>query len=318
MNKNEQNYFSDPNTRSPYITRGGEFETGKSLYIQPVANPPNESEGTDLFSYYVKEGLDDTGKVIFNETRQAWYIARMHEVAKAIRYLHKCGLMHRDIKLENVIICKNNDNTDKAVVCDYDCLKAFSEEDGSNTPTGSLAYMHPTVPEGEYGPYVDWFSYAVMLCVIFLNVRNPFAADGLYEGISQKPIIDNFVQGDQGKLVDRFQDAYAFHDKTSKETKLEFIELLQVCCSSIKLSGRDRETTEKSIISWPFFGTEEEPPLKKLRVAGRRRRHPSTRRKSRQSRSTRVKTRPRRRTVVKRRRRQRQRSRSAFLYTTKH
>jgi len=45
----------------------------------------------------------------------------MLQLANAVAYMHSRGIMHRDIKLENILICKSNDKEYKIVLIDFGC-----------------------------------------------------------------------------------------------------------------------------------------------------------------------------------------------------
>ncbi|KAH8991889.1 kinase-like domain-containing protein [Lactarius hatsudake] len=108
------------------------------------------------------------------------------ELACAIDHLHSLGIIHRDIKLENVMI-KNDGHIvlgDFGLACSLETIM-FPEshlsgslgadssdifEPVSRDICGTLPYMAPEVLCGmEYSYSVDWFSYGVFLHVFYLN-----------------------------------------------------------------------------------------------------------------------------------------------------
>jgi serine/threonine protein kinase len=116
----------------------------------------------------------------------------MYDVqACAVNHLHSLGIIHRDIKLENVMV-KNDGHV---VLGDFD-MAVRLETASSSAPRpggslrggkdnalktrgvyGTLPYMAPEVLRNmEYSYGVDWFSYGVFLHVFYLDeVTIPFS-----------------------------------------------------------------------------------------------------------------------------------------------
>jgi len=104
--------------------------------------------------------------------------------ACAVNHLHSLGIIHRDIKLENVMV-KNDGHV---VLGDFD-LAVHLETASASAPRpsgslrggkddavktrgvcGTLPYMAPEVLRNmEYSYGVDWFSYGVFLHVFYLD-----------------------------------------------------------------------------------------------------------------------------------------------------
>jgi serine/threonine protein kinase len=104
--------------------------------------------------------------------------------ACAVNHLHGLGIIHRDIKLENVMV-KNDGHV---VLGEFDLAVRLETADSSAPrPSGSLLggkgnalktrrvcgtlpYMAPEVLRNmEYSYGVDWFSYGVFLHVFYLD-----------------------------------------------------------------------------------------------------------------------------------------------------
>ena len=70
----------------------------------------------------------------------------MSQVCSGIQYLHECGIAHRDIKCENVLLTSVDYNTASCKLCDFGLSKACGEDGGISFPTagvGTVAYMAP-------------------------------------------------------------------------------------------------------------------------------------------------------------------------------
>lgn len=69
------------------------------------------------------------------------------QMCLAVQYLHKRGMAHRDIKLENIIVDKDFN----VKLCDYGCMKETGQSSMSTTLCGTLPYLAPELVR--QGPY---------------------------------------------------------------------------------------------------------------------------------------------------------------------
>ncbi|PXF47654.1 putative myosin light chain kinase [Gracilariopsis chorda] len=99
----------------------------------------------------------------------------MREIIKGVEYLHDVGVVHCDIKPEN-ILCKSKQWPYSVKLCDFG-LANFFDQYNNNTMTetiGTPGYVAPEVVRREpYGPPVDMWACGVVLYVM-LSGRMPF------------------------------------------------------------------------------------------------------------------------------------------------
>ncbi len=91
--------------------------------------------------------LHSLGRLDANETRRI-----LKEVAEALAYAHERGVVHRDIKPDNILLCADDDG--RVMVTDFGIARAVSEgSDSRLTATGMAigtpAYMSPEQSMGE-------------------------------------------------------------------------------------------------------------------------------------------------------------------------
>ncbi|MCX5761904.1 MAG: serine/threonine-protein kinase, partial [Gemmatimonadetes bacterium] len=104
----------------------------------------DESAGIVYFAMGLVEG-DPLAKLLFHEPRPPIATVRrvLREVADALNFAHSRGVVHRDIKPDNILI---ETATGRAVVTDFGIARA-AEADGRLTATGiavgTPAYMSP-------------------------------------------------------------------------------------------------------------------------------------------------------------------------------
>jgi len=135
------------------------FDTDDTLFIVMEL-----MEGGELYDEIVK-------RKTFTE-KDAAEITR--QLCEALQYLHARGIVHRDLKLENLLLKKKGDLEIK--LADFGLSKLYSGQ-ALQTACGTPFYVAPDVLLGSgYGPEVDMWSVGVLLYVL-LSGRLPFAAD---------------------------------------------------------------------------------------------------------------------------------------------
>lgn len=87
-----------------------------------------------------------------------------YRIGLSIQYLHSFGIVHRDLKLENVMM---SDKSDKAVpkLVDFGLAKLIGPNEKADEPFGTLGYIAPEVLNKEpYSFSCDVWSYG---CIIY-------------------------------------------------------------------------------------------------------------------------------------------------------
>ncbi|KAG5506790.1 hypothetical protein GH5_06005 [Leishmania sp. Ghana 2012 LV757] len=137
----------------------------------------------------------------FDEATSRFYIA---ELAVAVEYLRVRGIVHRDIKGDNLVL----DSEGHVVLTDFGFAKSIlAEPEDPNHPArvirqhtscGTLAYIAPEVlcssrRRSGYGPAVDWWSLGVVLFTLltgyfpFLKPTGPATSHAIVHSALQFP-----------------------------------------------------------------------------------------------------------------------------------
>jgi len=186
-------------------------------------------EGGDLFHWIgnraecKKEGLP-------SEERCADI---MRQLLSGMRYLHSKGIVHRDLKLENVLF-KTKHADARVKIIDFGLSKHFKAGETHDEYVGSLYTMAPEVIWRNYDERCDVWSLGV-IAFILLSGEAPFG--GCYGEKDQRPVIARISHG-----------YYRFEPKEvwasiSREAK-EFV------CTLLKV---DRRPTVEQAMSLPWM-----------------------------------------------------------------
>ncbi|KAG6877428.1 hypothetical protein C0993_007479 [Termitomyces sp. T159_Od127] len=130
--------------------------------------------GGELFDYVVEKGrlLEEEARLIFGQ------------LCLAVAYLHDRGIVHRDLKLENVLL----DERCRIKLGDFGFTREYEKGSFMETFCGTTGYASPEMLEGKkyQGPEVDVWSLGVILYCLLTGTL-PFDDDD--EGVMRQMII---------------------------------------------------------------------------------------------------------------------------------
>ncbi|KYQ53800.1 Putative protein kinase C delta type like protein [Trachymyrmex zeteki] len=167
-------------TRHPYLCHlFCTFQTDSHLFfVMEYLN------GGDLMFHIQKSGR-------FSEVRARFYAA---EIWSGLNFLHKKGIVYRDLKLDNVLL----DFEGHIRIADFGmCKLQIFLDRTADTFCGTPDYMAPEIIKGlKYNQAVDWWSYGVLLYEM-LTGQSPFSGcdeDELFWSIcNERPFIPRYL-----------------------------------------------------------------------------------------------------------------------------
>lgn len=121
-------------------------------------------QGGDMYSYLEKRDFH------LSEARAC---SIMHSLATALYYLHSYGIVHRDLKLDNIMMVDETEESNVKIV-DFGLSKIVGPNEMCKDRFGTLGYVAPEVIQGKtYDKSVDIFSLGV-IAYIMLSGSSPF------------------------------------------------------------------------------------------------------------------------------------------------
>ena len=145
--------------------------------------------GGDLLSFVKKRTKlnEKTARIIYKQ------------LINSIKFIHSKGIIHRDIKLDNILIDLNN----TIKLCDFGVGKNYKKNEKLIDQCGTPAYIAPEIlhnEDGYYGPPVDiWSSGVVLYAMLSGNV--PFKANNI------KDLHQLIIRGEYNIIKDISNDA---------------------------------------------------------------------------------------------------------------
>ncbi len=115
--------------------------------------------------YVVMEYLSQSLQEFFESAKRELYPDEFAivawKVASALNDINRVGILHRDVKPENILVVVQNERIVDAKLCDFNV--ATSQSQCHMSRVGSPVYMAPEVPKQCYDRSVDVWSYGVLL-----------------------------------------------------------------------------------------------------------------------------------------------------------
>lgn len=217
----------------------------------------------------ISEWLREKGRFTVNET-----IAISTQIIKAIGHAHKVGVIHRDIKPNNILLCE--DGTIK--VMDFGLAKVVKEDSSQVTVThaaaGTLFYMSPEQVKGLMNVDKRSDIYSIGMTIYeMLAGRTPFEK-GESEFVIQKQIVEGRIPSPvkYNPLIPKDLVKFIMRsiDKDSDKRFQDTDEMLKTL-SSVRIGNEDEEEKTRIISTYEQKKTTEvipKPDRKKLYIIG--------------------------------------------------
>ena len=147
------------------------------------------------------------------------------EAAAGLAYLHNRGIVHRDIKSENLLVFGQN-NSFTIKVADFGSCRNIN--DYSKTISGSILWFAPELARGvsEYNFKTDIWAFGICLCEIISHSLP-------YEDLFSQDSFFNLVGVSQGKInpleqITSASEIFKHQQETLGYQKV--LQLIELCC----------------------------------------------------------------------------------------
>lgn len=111
----------------------------------------------------------------------------MRQVINAVLYCHLNGIVHRDIKADNILFVRQDINSPIKLI-DFGISVKFEKDTKLKDKTGTVLYIAPEVISGSYDEKCDIWSCGVLLYILFCGTP-PF------NGSSRKEVMQKIKKG---------------------------------------------------------------------------------------------------------------------------
>ena len=116
--------------------------------------------GGNLFDFLKEKGFS------IPEKTACKYI---YSIAHALNYLHTFGIIHRDIKPDNIVLACQEEGSDIKIV-DFGLARIFSPNELAEDSVGTLCYAAPEILLGKkYDRMVDMWSLGVLTHLLLVG-----------------------------------------------------------------------------------------------------------------------------------------------------
>jgi serine/threonine-protein kinase len=173
-----EEYCKDPEFRSRFHLEARSIAMVEHAHILPIFAYGEQDELLYLVMRYIPSGSLSDRIETHGQFPFAAACDILHPVADALDYAHEHGLLHRDLKTDNVLI----DTTEHAYLADFGLVKLLQKPSGfftRNFLPGTPEYMSPEqcLGEDDLTPAADQYALGIVLYYMICG-RVPFKGNG--------------------------------------------------------------------------------------------------------------------------------------------
>jgi hypothetical protein len=153
----------------------------------------------DLAEGSLRDRLVECRKAGQRGVPHAELLRYFREASEALDYLHKKGVLHRDIKPDNLLVVEGHMR-----LADFGLARSQTQLMVSVSGSGTPAYMAPEMWRGHAGPASDLYSLAYSYAELRLG-RRPFTSSDyaavMFDHLEHTPDLGNLPQAEKAVLL---------------------------------------------------------------------------------------------------------------------
>ena len=126
----------------------------------------------------------------------SWMIMTLKDIAAGVAYLHEIGVLHGDLKTDNVLLCSKSTDVRgfMAKVADFGMSRVFHSwgtTHKSTTVYGTITHVPPELlADGKLSPKTDTYAFGIMMHELYTGLK-PF------ENCHYGQVVASVIKGDR-------------------------------------------------------------------------------------------------------------------------
>jgi serine/threonine-protein kinase len=158
-------FASDPTTRERFRREARSAQALAHPNVIEIFDQGETEDGKDYIVMELLSGSTLTALIDAGPIPPARAVPLMIQIARGIARAHDLGVVHRDLKPDNIYVCQRPDRTDLVKILDFGIARSKSDTrlTGAGELFGTPQYLAPErIMQGETGPSVDLYALGVI------------------------------------------------------------------------------------------------------------------------------------------------------------
>jgi serine/threonine protein kinase len=158
-------FASDPTTRERFRREARSAQALAHPNVIEIFDQGETEDGKDYIVMELLSGSTLTALVERGPIPPARAVPLMIQISRGIARAHDLGVVHRDLKPDNIFVCPRPDRTDLVKILDFGIARSKSDTrlTGAGELFGTPQYLAPErIMQGETGPSVDLYALGVI------------------------------------------------------------------------------------------------------------------------------------------------------------